>query len=708
MRDREKAKSGGGFSSVPHIIATMTEDRLLLPVAETSLKRAWRPWKGVGLAAFVLAILLNRWLPGIVVAFCYLLGIVLVFNLLFHLLRYLKNRLFWRVRYRIIGSFIFVGLLPLILILGIVYLTAYVFMGQLSANYLETSMRELQNQVSVINMELAQQLHPPASESALRLAADKVFKRHSGEFPIMAAILARRRPDGSFELVGRYDPKEVNRGIQDYPAEKWLGGKESFEGFLLRDETGLLSTLRPVSSLGDCYLDVSVPVDRHIETLLKDRRDIYVAFSGFGKTVVQESRTGIQVRVEDEKDRKSREEFGAKIGELQSRRAFDTRRMTSWGAVLEGRDFATGEKKPAALAFIRVPYKTLYGVYLSGSFAIGSALLKIIAALLVFFVIAELVSVVVGATISRRITRSIHDMYIGTLALQKGDLQHRIPVRLNDQLGMLAQSFNQMSASINRLLEEVSEKKRLEQELEIAREVQETLFPKLLPHPRGLSVFGGCEPARVVSGDYYDFIHEDDARLHIVVGDISGKGISAALLMANLQAAMRNQISAFHRGVSEDVERSLAEVMRQLNTQIFLNSPSEKYATLFAGRYDAETRRLCYCNAGHLPPILLHDGGIDRLETGGTVLGLFEAADYKASSIELTPGTVFAIFTDGVTEAVNSGDEEYGEARLIEALRESSSHSPEGIYRHVTAQVRLWQGALKQHDDITLIVGKVG
>jgi len=323
-------------------------------------------------------------------------------------------------------------------------------------------------------------------------------------------------------------------------------------------------------------------------------------------------------------------------------------------------------------------------------------------------IVAELVSLVIGFTISRRITRSVHDMYQGTLALQQGDLQHRIPVRRKDQLGLLAHSFNQMSSSISRLLEEVSEKKRLEQELEIAREVQSMLFPKQLPNPRGMAVFGGCEPARVVSGDYYDFILEDEARLDIVVADISGKGISAALLMANLQAAMRNQLLSIKHDNPENIGPSLAGIMAHLNEQIYLNSPAEKYATLFLSRYDAEARRLWYCNAGHLPPILLSDQGAQMLNPTGMVVGLLPGASYEAKSAEMAPGTLLAIFTDGVTEAVNRDDQEFGDERLLEALKQARSRSPEGIYRFVIDEIRAWQGDLPQHDDITLIVAKAG
>jgi serine phosphatase RsbU (regulator of sigma subunit) len=191
-----------------------------------------------------------------------------------------------------------------------------------------------------------------------------------------------------------------------------------------------------------------------------------------------------------------------------------------------------------------------------------------------------------------------------------------------------------------------------------------------------------------------------------VVGDISGKGISAALLMANLQAAMRSQLLTLKSAANRDIEQGLASVMAQLNQQIYLNSPSEKYATLFAGRYDAESRRFHYSNAGHLAPILLNDGELVRLDSTGTVLGLFPDQKYEARSVELPPGSLLAVFTDGVTEAVNDVDEEFGEERLLETLREYQTHPPEEIYRQAVARVRQWQGALKQHDDITLIIAK--
>ena len=209
-----------------------------------------------------------------------------------------------------------------------------------------------------------------------------------------------------------------------------------------------------------------------------------------------------------------------------------------------------------------------------------------------------------------------------------------------------------------------------------------------------------------MSGDYYDFIVEDETHLNIVVGDISGKGISAALLMANLQAAMRNQLLSSKHDDPAAIGQSLANVMAQLNQQIYLNSPPEKYATLFLSRYDVDAHRLWYCNAGHLPPIVLNAQGVRTLEATGMVVGLFPNAAYEAKSIELTPGTLLAIFTDGVTEALNKAEEEFGEKQLLAALQQSRMRTPEGVWEYVMSRVGEWQSDLPQYDDITLIVAK--
>jgi sigma-B regulation protein RsbU (phosphoserine phosphatase) len=682
------------------------------PELQEPPKPLMRTWKWVGLALAVAAFVLSRWLPSGVVAAGYLCGVVVVCNLLFHLFRRLKNYVLWSVRNRVIGSFVFVGLIPLVVLAGVVYFSLRVLLGQLTNDFLESSVRELEHELSWINAEMAQQIPRGAAPSALDAAVLRTFAAHAAQFPRLAARLARRRQDGTFETLWTSDPHGVIPRLDRYPAESWLGSRAFFEGLVGTKATMLLTSLRPVLQLPGHYLDVSAPVDANVEQRWEREKSLYVVFlSTEAKSLTVSSGYGTKVKVTTESgakgnDRETEIAVERKLASLEARRKKDTRRMISWLVLADSRSLVSGEDV-AGIAVVNVPLQVLYDRYLAGGSEIGRILLKLIYVLLGLFVVTEVVSVVVGATISRRITRSVHEMYQGTLALQTGDLEHRIPVRRNDQLGSLAHSFNQMSGSIVRLLEEVSEKKRLEQELSIAREVQTSLFPRRLPAPRGLSLFGGCEPARVVSGDYYDFVVEDESHLCIVVGDISGKGISAALMMANLQAAMRSQLTSIKHGSQAELEEGMAGVMRQLNRQIYENSPAEKYATVFVGRFDAVTRTLCYCNAGHLPPVVLDDDGVKRLEAGGPVLGLIPGMQYGARSIPLSPATVLAVFTDGVTEAVNGADEEFGEDRLIAAIGELRSRSPEEIYRQVLTRVQEWQGSLPQHDDITLIVAKV-
>ncbi|MGI8783849.1 MAG: SpoIIE family protein phosphatase [Acidobacteriota bacterium] len=668
--------------------------------ADAPRKRVWRTWKWAGLIAFVAAIALQQWLPSSVSFLGFVFGLVAIANLTFHLFGYLRNRLFWRVRNRILVSFVVVGLIPLLVILGVAYVASRMVLGQLGANYVETSLRDMERELSWINAEIREQLPHTPQPASLQPIVAAVASRHAAHFPRLSARLVRQPINAAFETVWKYDPQAVEHDLPDYPADKWLGSRAFFEGVLKSNDQVLIKTLRPIPNWPGYYLDVSAPLDTHIEQRLAQERSIYAAFSGASTIVVTPN--SIQVPESDAQGQKV--EQG--LQRLQRRSRGDSRWQIWWLTGVNSRSYSSGRTERATAVFFSVPVEVLYRVYLKGAHLSG-LWTNVLWILLGFFVVVEVLAVVIGVTISRRITRSVHDMYQGTLALQSGDLQHRIPVRRKDQLGALSHSFNQMSASIVKLLEEVTEKKRLEQELEIAREVQATLFPKQLPHPRGLSIFGGCEPARVVSGDYYDFIVEDEDRLHIIVGDISGKGISAALLMANLQAAVRTQLLSINQGDASEIERNLARVITQLNAQIYGNSPQEKYATLFSGRYDVATRQFCYCNAGHLPPILMHNGGMERLEVGGTVLGLFADARYEAACVELLPGTVVVIFTDGITEAVNLEGEEFGEPQLIATLKEALLLSPEAMYRHVVERVRQWQGTLQQHDDITLIVGKV-
>lgn len=264
-----------------------------------------------------------------------------------------------------------------------------------------------------------------------------------------------------------------------------------------------------------------------------------------------------------------------------------------------------------------------------------------------------------------------------------------------------------------RLFGQVAEQQKLQRELEIAQTVQQQLFPQTLPPLSTLDYTGICQPARGVGGDYYDFLPITGERLGFALGDISGKGIAAALLMASLQALLRSHAPL--RG--QDVSGLVSDVNRLL----FGSTDSSKYATFFYGLYDDHARSLTYVNAGHNPPMLFRphpavapeDGAngraeILRLEASGTVIGLLPNASYEQINVGLRPGDVLLIYTDGISEAMNSRDEEFGEDRLQLLISANLQLSAVELQTLVLREIERFVAGAPQHDDMTLVVAKVG
>jgi serine phosphatase RsbU (regulator of sigma subunit)/catechol 2,3-dioxygenase-like lactoylglutathione lyase family enzyme len=240
--------------------------------------------------------------------------------------------------------------------------------------------------------------------------------------------------------------------------------------------------------------------------------------------------------------------------------------------------------------------------------------------------------------------------------------------------------------------------RRATRELEIAKEVQARLFPQTLPVLRTLDYAGVCIQARQVGGDYYDFLDLGPERLGLVIGDISGKGIAAALLMANLQANLRSQCA-----IALDQPQRLLRAVNQLFCE---NTPDGAFATLFFAEYDDGARRLRYANCGHLCGLLLRsDGSLERLDSTGTVLGIFKKWDCAIGERQLGPGDSLALYTDGITEAFDGRGEEFGEERLIEVLQRKREMCSQDLLSAIVAEVRK-HSPHEQNDDITLIVGK--
>jgi len=255
-----------------------------------------------------------------------------------------------------------------------------------------------------------------------------------------------------------------------------------------------------------------------------------------------------------------------------------------------------------------------------------------------------------------------------------------------------------LEAQRRAIAERRESERRTAQELEIAKQVQARLFPQTLPPLKTLDYAGICIQARDVGGDYFDFLKLGKDQVAFVIGDISGKGIAAALLMANLQANLRSQSP-----IALDQPQRL---LRSVNQLFYENTTDSAYATLFFAEYDDKVQRLRYANCGHLSALLLRkDNSLERLNSTGTVLGLFEEWDCSIGESQMSPGDILALYTDGITESFNAAGEEFGEERLVEALRRNRELSSSVLLAAIVDEVKKFS-PLEQHDDITLIVAR--
>jgi sigma-B regulation protein RsbU (phosphoserine phosphatase) len=401
-------------------------------------------------------------------------------------------------------------------------------------------------------------------------------------------------------------------------------------------------------------------------------------------------------------------------------------REITFGTPLPVVDWKTGDlARAGSFISVRTRPSVLYTHLFAALGDIARGVEYILLGILIFFAIIELVALIIGTRMTSTVTGAVANLYDATKHVDRGDFSHRIPVKSADQLAQLSLSFNSMTESIEKLILEQKEKQRLEGELAIAQEVQAQLFPRQVSELESLEVHGFCRPARTVSGDYYDFLTASSHKLILAVGDISGKGISAALLMATIHSAVRaysvESLPQMREPVAvgavagagrimaawpEGIEISPGALLGLLNHQLYESTPPEKYATLFLGIYDGRTHQLTYSNGGHLPPILIgENGAVRRLEAGGTVVGLFDNMNYDEGRVQMHPGEIFLAYSDGVTEPENEFGE-FGEERLID-LVSANRHLPLiQISQAVTSAVDDWIGDNEQPDDITLVLAR--
>jgi phosphoserine phosphatase RsbU/P len=642
--------------------------------------------------------------------------------------RWLRNDLMWRLRNRLIVTYVFMAVVPILLLVAIAAIASYIFAGQFATfivtGDIRSELKSLEAGNSTLTDALAAQLRrSQRPDVSALLAAEGRETGHQvaawfGGKPVAGSAPALQTPPafikGSFCDVVRDNGRLYLRAV----ARLSLG----------KEQLSVVSS----EPLGESLLQ-KIAADLGEIALYSEEWNLAEpraqAPSPQPKESSQGSEAGIHVS-EDGRGRAQQVQIGGRnvqptsVGKLPPATGrFD--REVHFFTTIEVVNWTTGDRNSAALLTVGTRASRLYDQLFStlGKFASGWAIL--LDAIALGFIIIELLALLIGVRLTRTITRSVAQLYVATQHVNRGDFSHRILVKSKDQLAALEGSFNSMTESIQRLLAEQKEKQRMENELAIAQEVQAQLFPKEISQLESLELHGFCRPARTVSGDYYDFLALPPDRMTIAVGDISGKGISAALLMATIHSALRAYalepvpVAAFPVAVGAQVSSfRRADVTLQgrlvppsilvelLNRRLYESTPAEKYATLFVGNYDGGSRRLAYTNAGHLPPVLIgRDGSVRRLECGGTVVGLFDGLSFEESSIELFQGDLFLAFSDGVTEPENDFGE-FGEERLIGLVRDHRHQPLPRITEIVTAAVDDWIGGREQPDDLTLVLAR--
>ncbi len=703
-------------------------------------KLAQIAWYVLGLAMFLFALqhTLARFhssygasLDGWVI----FLSLVVILLFGFLAFRWTKGKLLWRLRNRLIVTWVFVGVIPVVLLVGLTAGSLYLFAGQFATfivtTQLNSELRSLEAANSAIAHELAARTETggaaetPAIES-LRQTNKSWSGRHvyvwlNGKLILSSSprgILSRAPllPSylkSGFSEVVRHDGKLSLRAAETIPVvggELTVLSSEPLDSNLLHDFA---------AGLGEITLYASGLTLRKVDQGEFPKGENIHKTAGSQSSVTANNPQGVYL-LDTGKDLPSPTITTGTIPDPA--RTMD--KQVSFATAVRVVDWDTGEhNSPAAISVqtrLSKLYDSLFGAL--GEFAPAIEYSLFIVAIV--FALIELVALLVGYRLTRSVTGAVAQLYKATQHINRGDFSHRIPVRSSDQLAALANSFNSMTTSLEQLIREQKEKQRLENELVIAQEVQAQLFPRQIAQLPSLEVHGFCRPARTVSGDYYDFLKLDSDRLLLAMGDISGKGISAALLMATIHSAvrayslegipmLREPVAVGGRGSGMSLGSSLqgAEVspgtlLSLLNHQLYESTPMEKYATLFLAIYEGDGRRLTYSNGGHLPPIILSEqGSIRKLDQGGTVVGMFERVNYDEGSAQLRLGDIFIAYSDGITEPENEFGE-FGEDRLIDLVQENRDLPLERITEIVTASVDDWIGDHEQPDDVTLVLAR--
>jgi sigma-B regulation protein RsbU (phosphoserine phosphatase) len=580
-----------------------------------------------------------------------------------------KTRLIWHMRNRLIVTYVFIAVVPITLILALFFVAGWLLTAQFEG-YLVSSALE--------RREAA--IETPARLLAMVAPADRLA--------IAQQLTATGIP--AFEVLvtgGQPFRYPSDSGIR-MPEGDW----KNFTGIVSKDEQYYLMSL---ASSGSNHSLILVPLTPEAQANL---------VSGLGSVRMPILKKHARAFTSDGPKTSTFLVDGRNVTFSQTGAgilppAYNVLDVdVDWFAPIQIADWEVSNSGQTSVVLGKTRLSALLGVVFPGKIDSSQIFVSIFYVIVALLGVAEVISLFIGVSMTRTITGAVHNLYEGTMRIGAGDFVHRIPVKGRDQLAELGHSFNKMAAQLEHLLSVAREKERLQSEIAIASEVQTRLFPRRPPDAKTVRMLGVCHAARMVSGDYYDYFTAADGELAIALGDVAGKGISAALLMASIQSIMRTQLA------EGDTVLEPATVVARLNRLLYASTPTEKYATFFFGLYNEQTKHLTYTNAGHLPPLLIRATDFEFLDVTGSVVGAFPTLRYEEQTVSLGRGDLLVAYTDGITEPENKYGEEFGAARLAEIVLRHRDAQPDEIIAKILEAVRNWDTSDEQSDDMTVMV----
>ena len=613
------------------------------------------------------------------------LALLALFYLAYRFWSRWRAEFLWSLRNRLIVAYVFIAVVPVLLLVILAGRARQIIYAQLGSYILH---EEIHRRVDLLADSAA---HIAAAEETLPASINQKTLEQS-----LAAQLEVAEGKALPGLVVSFHVPE------DY-FRKFAGPKaHSFAGLVQTENQLRLASMREVKSpRGNEILELSVPVTAEfLESVATDLGPFNMLLlhrvndgSTAGDVTIGTERYRVIGRVTTHK-RSIPPATSWTDPVVDDLSILEVSHISADGVVVRAHPvFASYEARISQLN------RRIFG--LVGEFSFSKVTTLILISL--GFLLLELAALIIGVVLTRAITRTVSELYRATQFVQEGNFSYRVSVERKDQLGALGNSFNSMTSSITNLINEQKQLQRLENEISIAREVQDQLFPRNLPHVAGVEVEAICRAARSVSGDYYDFIQLSPTHVAIAIADISGKGISAALLMASLQAALRSQLL-----VPGSETLSTAELVARLNTHLVRNTGDDRFATFLVAVFDTATRTLRYTNAGHLPGFCLSDGKAIHLDKGGIVLGVMENYHYDEGIVHVPPDSVVIGYSDGLVEPENAYGEEFGVSRLEAAAQRVRHARPRHIAESLMTAAEEWSGSPEQADDMTVIVARLG